>query len=256
MKQHVLPRVLVSVLAGACLVWSVTDTSPLQAAPDMGGGHGNQSFAYPPNAQVHGHSQSYWEVKFWQWGLAQPLADHPFTDTPNYDVTEGQSGSIWFLASPVGDNPSASFTRTCTIPANKSLYVLLVGSEWSSLEGYPTEQEQRDNAAWQGDHIIPSSISCTLDGVALANPAAYRRSTAQFDFDAPSPWIFGDTGGTGSAVADGFGIVLKELDPGQHTLHFTAQQHFTFDEDGFDLDLFVNTTYNITQLGCGGGGHH
>ena len=98
------------------------------------------------------------------------------------------------------------------------------------------------------DHILPGSLACTLDGNALANPLAYRRDTAQFDFDAPSPWLFGDTGGAGTAVGSGYHVFLKELEPGQHTLHFTGRYLFTLANDGFDLDAHVDMTYQITQL--------
>ena len=112
----------------------------------------------------------------------------------------------------------------------------------------PTEQEQRDYSTWQTDHVVPGSLSCTLDGNALSNPHAYRKATAQFSFDAPSPWLFGDSGGTGTAVGSGYHFFLKELAPGQHTLRFTGQYLFTLANDGFDLEAYVDMTYVITQL--------
>lgn len=254
MKQHVLSRSLVSVLAGGCLIWAVS--GPTSALPD--GGHGNgQSFVLKPTKKVEGLSQKQWSAKWWQWFCQLPAANHPGGDVGTFDVTAGQTGDVWFLAAPVVYDAASSVTRSFTLPADKSLFVMLIGSEWSSLEGYPTEQEQRDFAVWFGDHTIPASLSCTLDGVSLSTPTAYRQESAQFDFNAPTPWIFGATGGASTAVADGYYVFLKELDPGQHTLHYTGLSHFTLEDDGFDYDGYINMTYNITQEdeGCGGRGH-
>jgi len=244
MKQHALSRSLVSVLAGSWLIWAVS--GPSSALP-LGGHQQHTKFAYAPQANAHGHTQAEWSAKWWDWFCERPLAGHPGNDGP-FDVTAGQTGDVWFLASPTAYDASTSFTRSCTLPADKSLFVMLIGSEWSSLEGLSTEQEQRDLAVWYGDHILPSSLSCTLDGAALANPAAYRHESAQFSFDAPSPWFFGDTGGAGTSVADGYYVFLKELEAGPHTLNYTGQVHFTAAADGFDFDAWINVTYNITQL--------
>jgi hypothetical protein len=244
MKQQVLARILVATAAGACLVWAA-DTS---GAAQLGGPQHSNSFVFPPNANPHGATQAVWQERFWQWALELPAQDHPCSDTPNYDATEGQSGEVWFLPGVVSYSPGSPITRTCTIPADTSLFVAVINNEWSSLEGYLTESDQRTFSNWQTDHVLAASLSCTLDGTALSNPLAYRKETAQFTFDAPSPWLFGDVGGTGTAVGSGYHVFLKELAPGQHTLHFTGQYHFTTANDGFDLDVYVDMTYLINQL--------
>ncbi len=246
MKSHVLARLLVSVLAGACVLWAVSGPSSALAL----GGHGQpQSFAYSPNAHVKGHSQEYWSAKLWKWLLEHPVLGHPAADTPDFDVSSGQTGSVWFLGTPLVYTPTDSTQRTVTIPEGKSLFVTLVSGEWSSLEGAPTEGEQRDIAVWQADHVVPGSLSCTLDGQTLANPDNYRQESPQFAFTAPNPWFWGSVSGPGTSVADGYYVFLKELQPGQHTLHFTGQFHFTLADDGFDFDGYANMTYDITQLG-------
>jgi len=244
MKQQILGRVLVSLLAGAGLLWTVS--TPSAALPGSSGG--TDSFAFGPKARPHGASQAVWQTRLWQWSLALPAQDHPSSDTPNYDVTAGQSGEVWYIPGVVFFEPGHSVVRSCTIPADTSLFVQVINNEWSSLEGYATEAEQREFSNWQTDHILPASVSCTLDGNALDNPLAYRMESPQFTFDAPSPWLFGDVGGTGTAVGSGYHVFLKELAPGQHTLHFTGQYHFTLADDGFDFDVYVDMTYVITQL--------
>ena len=246
MKQHVLSRILVSALAGAGLVCAASSQSG--GSPPAG----KNSFAYPTSSHPFGSSYAEWSAEWWRWVMELPLEDHPSTETDNFDVTAGQAGDVWFLAAPVVSDPGSPVTRACTIPAGKALFLPLICAEWSSLEGSPTLQEQQEIAAWQADHIVPGSLFCTLDGAVLSKPTAYRFMSPQFTFEAPTPWLFGDTGGSATSVGDGYYVFLKELAEGQHTLHYGGMFHFTLEEDGFDFDGWINMTYDITQLGDGG----
>jgi hypothetical protein len=198
---------------------------------------------YAPSSRPFGTTYSDWSVKLNQWGLALPLAGHPYLDTPDYDVTEGQTGKVWYLPGVFG-----SVTRNVEIPAGESLSVLVAGSEYSSLEGFPTEADQRATAQWATDHFVPSSLFCTIDGVPVDDLADFRFQSRQFSFTAPSPWIFGDTGGSGTAVSDGYFVILKALKAGQHTIHFGGSVHFAIaDGDPFDFDASIDMTYAVTQ---------
>jgi len=194
------------------------------------------------NAHPFGRSYAEWSEAYWQWGMALPLEGHPFLDTPEFDVTDGQTGNVWFLASVFG-----TVERTCRIPAHTSLFVGMLNVETSSLEGVPTEAEQEATSVFFADHIV--DLSCTLDGVPVENLEAFRSLSQQFTFSAPSPWIFGETGGTGTSVADGYYVFLKPLAPGPHVLHIEGAFHFSVEEgDPFDFDAAIDTTYNLIQL--------
>jgi hypothetical protein len=250
MELNRIARVLVSALAAGGLLWAVS--GPISALPTSD--HHHPSPFYGPHAHPNGHSFGEWSARFWEWGMELPLAGHPFLETNSFDVTAGQSGNVWFLGAPLVFDSTSSVTRSVTIPHGKKLFFPLLAGEISSLEGFPTEQEQRETAVWQADHFVPESLFCTLDGVALTNPTAYRFESPQLSFNAPTPWIFGDTGGAGTAVGDGYYVFLKPLHHGQHTLRFGGRIHFTFAEDGFDFDAWVNMTYHINQSGGHGGG--
>jgi hypothetical protein len=244
MKQHVLKRVLVAVLAGAGLV--------CVASPQSNGSSptgSKNSFAYPTSSHPFGSSYAEWSAEWWKWCMELPVEDHPSTETDAFDVTAGQAGKVWFLAAPVLSDPDSSVTRACTIPAGKALFLPLICAEWSSLEGASSLQEEQETAAWQADHIVPGSLFCTLDGAVLSEPTDYRFMSPQLAFEAPTPWLFGDTGGFGTAVGDGYYVFLKQLAPGQHTLHYGGMFHFTLEDDGFDFDGWIDMTYEITQLG-------
>jgi hypothetical protein len=259
MKQHVLARILISVLAGSSLIWAVS--SPSSAQPPAPPPH---AFAFAPNSHPYGKSYEQWTARTSQWGMELPVGDcsaggatpgHPYMDCPNYDVSEGQHGKVWYLPG-AGDG----ITRTVTIPKGKALMCILAGAEASSLEapdsGFygATAEEQTAAAQYWGDHIALSSLFCELDGHALPNPGNYRFTSPQYSITVPTPWIFGATGGPGTSVNDNYAVIVKPLQEGQHVLHFGGSFHFSVAEgDPFDGDFGFDMTYNITQLGCGDG---
>ena len=87
----------------------------------------------------------------------------------------------------------------------------------------------------------------TIDGQPVANLDSFRVISPEFTFSAPSPWIFGNTGGEGTSVGDGYYLFLTPLSRGTHTIHMGGDFHFSVDEgDPFDFDAFADVTYVIT----------
>jgi hypothetical protein len=200
---------------------------------------------YPIDSQPYGLSYGEWLARFHQWSMSLPLDGHPQLDTDEFDVTEGQSGKVWFLAAPFG-----TVERTITIPRGISLYFEIEGAECSSLEppdsGFhgDTEEEQRACAKFYTDHIV--DVFCEVDGVEVKDLGSYRFVSPQFTFTAPTPWIFADVGGTGTSVADAYAVMLAPLSAGQHTLHYIGMFHFSVaDGDPFDGDFGLDMTYHI-----------
>jgi hypothetical protein len=202
------------------------------------------SVVYPPGAEVYGQNYSEWEAAWWVWGMSLPLAHNPFNDDPPFDVTEGQTGPVWFLASTVDTN-----TRSCSIPDGKALFVGLLNAEDSELEDPgSTANSQRDTAQFLADHI--SDVTFSVDGATLTNVGDYRVQSPQFSFTAPTPWIFGSTGGADTSVGDGYFVMLPPLPPGAHILHATGAFHFAVaDGDPFDYDAAMDMTYQLTVTG-------
>ena len=198
----------------------------------------------PPNSTKYGNNYSGWSAAWWQWNLSQPVEGHPGIDGPDFDVTAGQSGDVWFLAA-----PSGTVERTCTIPAGKALFFPMYNAECSSLEAEDsgfhgdTAKEQRTCAKYWANHIVVAY--CEIDGDVVAKAGSYRVTSPQFTFTAPSPWIFGETGGTGTSVGDGYYILLAPLSRGDHTLRFGGVSHFTLAADGFDGDFPIDMTYHL-----------
>lgn len=217
-------RVVIAALA--LVLGLMMPTSAPQA--QSGGNQGNPG-VIPPSA-THRYSQL--SAKWWQWGLALPVTGHPFIGCPD-PSDAGQSGPVWFLAGQFG-------TAQCalTIPAGKALFFPLANAECSNLEDPPfyggTAEEQRTCAKFWADQIDPTSLFCEVDGVPINNLASYRFVSPQFQFTAPTPWIFGATGGSGTAVADGYYLLLAPLSVGQHTIRFGS------------TSFGIDSTYHLT----------
>jgi hypothetical protein len=197
----------------------------------------------PPNSKPYGRSYGEWGAKFGQWGLGLPIEGHPFLGCPE-PVDAGQSGPVWFLAA----GPAEC---SVTVPVGKALFFPLANADCSSLEDPPfhgdTAAEQRTCAKFWADHIVKASLFCEIDGVSIGNLASYRAVSPQFEFTAPTPWVFGAVGGQGTAVVDGYYLFVSPLSRGDHTIHFGGAFHFSIAEgDEFDADFGYDTTHNLT----------
>lgn len=205
----------------------------------------------PPQSNAYGKSYAEWSAKWWQWFLQHPMQGHPADPDPNsgWDVRSGQSGNVWFLAS-AWPEPAVQ------IPAQTALFIPLVNAECSSLEppegGFhgDTAAEQAACAKYWADHI--RNPACIIDYRPVVIDEAYRVTSPQFSFEAPTPWVFGATGGSGTAVGDGYYVMVAPLSVGVHTITITGALHFEAGELGPDpFDLETDLTWHITVIPAG-----
>ncbi len=234
----------------------VTTILSLAAASSAlaGGRHARGPHVYPPSSHPFGKSYAEWQASFWQWALALPVEGHPFIDSPDYDFSAGQSGKVWYVGAP--DGP---LTRTAIIPEGTALLVTVRDVETSTLEEPPfygaTEAEQRANSAWFADHIV--DLFCIIDGVPVKNLEDYRVASPQFEFNAPTPWVWGAVGGIGTSVGDGYFVMVDRLSVGHHTIHYGGTYHFEPGEFGDEaVDLPHDVTIEVTVVKDRHHGHH
>src|SRR5689334_11660806 len=105
MKHQMLRKINVAMLAVALATIASFSPTPAHAG------------VLPPNSSPYGQSYSQWSAAYWQWLLALPVDGNPGNDSPDFDVTEGQSGHVWFLTGPFG-----TIERDVTIPTGTSLF--------------------------------------------------------------------------------------------------------------------------------------
>lgn len=240
LTRGLIPTVLVTAILTLCSVSSA-----------VAGGEGANPGILPPQSHAFGKSYAEWSAKWWQWFLEQPLAGGPADPDPNsgFDIRTGQSGKVWFLASALPD-------PVIEIPTVTVLFIPLVNVECSSLEapdsGFhgDTAEEQAECAKFWADHILDPA--CTIDGRAANITEDFRVASPQFSFTAPTPWVFGDTGGAGTAVGDGYYVMVSPLSVGEHTITITGKFHLSAEETGGDpVDFETNVTWHITVVPAG-----
>jgi hypothetical protein len=198
---------------------------------------------FPPQSHPYGKSYGEWSGKFWKTGIELPVAGNPLAEGGCGEL----SGRVMFLAGPI-----ASTELFCTVPAGTALFVPALTVECSSLEppesGFhgDTAEEQAECATYWSDHIVNPSVE--INGLPVPEITRYRVVSPQFDFTAPDPNILGVAGGgAGTAVADGYYLMVAPLPKGMHTIRIRGSLRFSVaDGDPFDLDLTANNLFHIT----------
>jgi hypothetical protein len=188
---------------------------------------------------------------WWQWGILEPWATNPITDTSGANASRNQVGGVWFLAGTyVGP-----VTRYVTISSDKLVFFPVVEIMWTNGPiGHPLgdvlpEAETKEFVYnWINDNI--TSYSCKLDGndipIVRSQSQAFTLTVPSDDniWNGPPDYLY-PAGYYGPCVIDGY---WSELMPntysGFHTLHFTA--YGTYMDQPFSQD--VTYVINFTPL--------
>ena len=195
----------------------------------------------PPQASAFGETLAEWSAIWWKVGLEIPTdGDSPFQVGGIFPLSK----SVLGLAAPLGGG-----TFELTIPNGKALMVAGITFECSNLEPVPfyggTEAEQAACAKFFADHIEDMSI--TVDGKPVRDIASYRVMSPQFSFTVPDPNFLAVPPGPGTAVADGYYVLLPPMSKGKHTVRVQGALHFATSEgDPFDFDQDIDNVFLIT----------
>ena len=226
----------------------------LQVTPALADSNPNPG-VLPPSSNSFGKTYGEWNASWWQWLFSVPASKNQELMNNAVDCTVGQSGNVWFLA---GSFSSGTFTRSCTIPAGKALFIPILNSWADNVcnNGIPpnlppqTVEQLRDIA--KNFVIPPANLHTSIDGHSLTNLESYRAISPVFSYTLPpSPdnvidAVFGvslpgpcwPSLTVTPAVADGFYIMLAPLTAGSHRINFGGSGP----GGGFALDV----TYNLT----------
>jgi hypothetical protein len=219
-----------SAIVAASLVLALIVVSPLLLPLAAEAAH--YTFV-PPSQAVAQSGKTYgeWSAIWWRQVAATPPGANPVLDQTGTQCDKGdQAGSpVFFLYGTFG----GSVTRSCTVPANRVLFIPLVNG-FAAAEG--TVPEMRANLAAFVKSV--SSLHASIDGEAVANlnpnTTPYRTISPEFSLFLPGNNVFGAPGGTyAPAVADGFYLMVAPLSAGNHTLRFggatSGRNAFTVD---------------------------
>jgi hypothetical protein len=184
---------------------------------------------FPKQSHPYGADMTTWGERAAMWILSQPFANNPLFDQTGADCALGQQGSVWFIP-PIAGPAVFSGSRDCTIPADKAI-LLDIGH---NLNDYPCPPEfgfepAPDESLYdfliRTDLPIMNSVDeldVSLDGRPFSDVLSYRfisRDILYFTGD-PSMQVFDPciTGSSQPAIVDGFFMMFKPLNSGQHTI--------------------------------------
>jgi hypothetical protein len=212
---------------------------------------------FPPNAAPYGTSMEDWAARWWQWAHEAPRSVSPLL---GHDCHYDQTEDVFFLAG----NSGGVETRSCALTERKPLLFPIVNTVCVASAGMKscTYTDPNMLAACAGRaYDSPNyhvQIEAELDGRSIPMLEDHRVKTYEpFYWTAPSdpaeylhpgvapfgPNICGIPEGSDKfGVADGYWVMLKPLEPGEHVLHFRGSITYP---SGFVFK--VDVTYNLTQ---------
>jgi hypothetical protein len=231
-----------SIVRGARLIlFSAILTALVLATPDRAAAEHPHVFS--PDSKPYGKSYAEWQAVWWQWAYSIPVDENPLFDDTGDDAGNGQQGKVFFLG---GSFLSGAVTRTITVPHGKALFFPIVNFENDNFcppNCPPLDEEQLRQGAAQ---IIDGAtdLVCEIDGVAVKHLRNYRHASPVFSVEMPEDNVYEDFGCDAPAgtydglVNDGYYVMVKPLEKGEHTIYF----HASVPDQDFTLDI----SYHIT----------
>jgi hypothetical protein len=184
---------------------------------------------FPMQSHPYGADMTTWGERAAAWIVGQPFAHNPLFDQTGADCANDQQGPVWFIP-PIAGPHVFSGSRSCAIPADKAI-LLDIGHDLNDYPcpaafGFePNPGESLYDFLIRTDLPIMNSVNLldvSLDGQPFSDVLGYRFISPQlFYFTAdPSMQAFDPclTGSSQPSIVDGFFMMFKPLDPGQHTI--------------------------------------
>lgn len=229
-------RILAILVAVGCAVITAT---PAAATPE---GDNPNPALFSPDAHPYGKSMATWGERASQWIYGQPLDSSPLFDPTGANCGVAQQGKVWYIARIAGP-PVFSGTRECTIPHQKALF-LYIGAVVDDYPcpAFPDFQPAPGQSLY--DFLIADAkaamdsvdlLEVSLDGQPLNDVFSYRyQSDDLFEItgDLSLQPVFDPciTGEPQQAIVDGFFMMFKPLDRGQHTIVVHGTNTFGHDK--------------------------
>jgi hypothetical protein len=199
-------------------------------------------------------------AEWWQWIMEIPSEINPLLDETGINCNENQQGPVWFLVGTPGDTTVGNLTtgsaeRECTIPEGKKILFPIFNTFCSELndeaairevvgipEGELTEEQLEEGLRKCAADIVnlATIFEASIDGKEITNLEDFRVQSPVFTISFPEDNPFNVTDFIDipqRAVSDGYWLLVKGLEPGEHTIEFR----------GGIPGLFVtDVTYHIT----------
>ncbi len=219
----------------------------LQVTPALADSNPNPG-VLPPSSNSFGKTYGEWNASWWQWLFSVPASKNQELMNGAVDCTVGQSGNVWFLA---GSFSSGTFTRSCTIPAGKALFVPLINSWADNICNTPPLTVDQLRALAEGSVIPAKKLHASIDGSPLLSQRAISPvfsynlpgttdNVISAAFGIPLPGPCWPSLHVDPAVADGFYTMIPPLAAGSHQLNFGGSG------GSGPMKFTLDMTYNLT----------
>ena len=200
------------------------------------------------------------QVQWWKWILGIPAEDSPVLDETGEDCDVDQKGPIWYLAGFAGSSEGPPFggsaERDCTIPEGKDILIPIFNTVCA--EQTDAGLIKQELGLGEDEEIPPSQlkeglIRCTdffveladtlefsIDGEAVEDFDEFRVVSPQFQIVYPEGNVFNQapTDVKQKAVAQGYWILVEDLEPGEHTIEVVSGLP--------EFDFETSVTYHLT----------
>jgi hypothetical protein len=181
------------------------------------------------------------QVQWWKWILGIPADRSPALDETGEDCAVDQKGPVWYLAGFAGSTeglPGGSAERHCTIPEGKDILIPVFNTACAEITdaglirdalGLGENEEIPPSQLKEGltrctDFILSfiEDLRFSIDGQTLGKEDFdnFRIVSPQFQIVYPEGNVFGQspTNVKQKAVAQGYWILVEDLEPGEHTI--------------------------------------
>jgi hypothetical protein len=191
--------------------------------------------AYSPKSRAYGKTLGQWGAEWWLWMGQFPLADSPITDaTGSRGGADYQPGGpVWYLAGTFG-GPAE---RSVQVPTDTSLLFPIINWDvwspedcwWMEASEEPDPCSAADLQAFLDDFFMNhvTGMSVTLDGEEIRDLFSRRAISGPFTLPIPPNSLWTSVGyAEGDRypnLSDGYYVLLKPLEPGNHVLTFSAE---------------------------------
>lgn len=155
---------------------------------------------------------------YWKFTCKIPKDRNPAIDNNGQRdeiANQNSNAPVFYLNS--SDKGDDQVERRCRVPAGKGIFIPVIGVEVSELEVENASVNDLKRIA-KKDQDSASDLSAKLDGNEVSNIRGFRTSTNEFQLEFPDNPLFGNTPGTGRAVAEGIYLITRPLTPGTHTI--------------------------------------
>jgi hypothetical protein len=208
------------------------------------------------------------QVQWWKWILGIPADDSPALDLTGEDCEVDQKGPIWYLSGFAGSSeglPGGTAERDCSVPEGKDILIPVFNTVCAEITdagiirqelGLEEDEDIPPSQLKEGlvrctdffiDHIVPESLVFSIDDQTLGfeDLADFRVVSPQFQIVYPDGNVFGQspTNVKQKAVADGYWVLIEDLEPGEYTINAASLLRFPeFD----DFEFQTSVTYHLT----------